>query len=96
MPPRLPDDFPDLPSFDARTFEPPVWAKESYQRKGPSLPAESSDEERVSQGGDDGEGDVKWAGPGSNEEAGVEPDGGAETLRFTIDELKVCSSGYKD
>lgn len=84
MPRNLPDDFPDLPSFDARDFEPPAWAKQTYQRKGPS-----SEDGAFPAGGED---DVdEWSGPGSPKEAGVELEAPG-TFRFTTEELKV---GFK-
>ncbi|EJT46492.1 hypothetical protein A1Q2_01147 [Trichosporon asahii var. asahii CBS 8904] len=80
MPRNLPDDFPDLPSFDARDFEPPAWAKQTYQRKGPS-----SEDGAFPAGGED---DVdEWSGPGSPKEAGVELEAPG-TFRFTTEELK--------
>lgn len=84
MPPKLPDDFPDLPSFDARDFEPPAWAKQKYQ---PEEPHSSNAEDGASSASFD-DGQDKWSGPGSDKEAGVELEAPG-TFRFTTAEMKV-------
>lgn len=85
------DDFPSLPSFDARDFEPPAWAKQTYKRTTRPDSANNSEDERESLGGD---GDDPSFSPQSMRAAGVElqePD----TIRFTIAELKVCGIGLQ-
>lgn len=93
MPPKHPEDIPQLPSFDARNFEPPAWARKNYERSGhpvstPTSPHEDEELHAAEHDVDDQEYEDAREGPGVDQEAGIES-GDADSVRFTTDELKV-------